>query len=227
MALAILNRGSGSSGGTNDLDIVPTSNFGANSLAVLFVIFDDDSTPSVVVSDSSLNQWENYIFRSVFDITYPFSVALYISKQVTNLTTSDNIDFTFGAGVNAHAFLYELTTSSDKRAAFIKDFNQHGSANLEIAPSLNGIATGDGIIAWAADTASVTYTGDTDTVDGSWSSIQTEDTSVLSVVAQSKILTGTSTQNFFPDTGTANILGWFAFKEHSLPDESKSGFFGL
>jgi hypothetical protein len=227
MALAILNRGSDIMSSGTSLSITPTSNFGANSFAVLFVLIGDYSTGSITISDSNSNRWEEYSYISQFDVSFPYSIGMWISKQLSTLTTGDTVDFDISTTEKAALFLYELTFSSGKRAAFIKPYDQHGSGNLQIVPSSNGINTGDGIIAWGADYTSVVFTGDTDTLDGTWSAIQTENAANFSAVAQSKILTGTSTQDWFPDTGTTEILGYFAFREHSLPDRNTQGFFGL
>lgn len=227
MALAILNRGT--DGGTaSSTTITPTSNFGSSSLAVLIVLVSDNVTLTNNPTDSNGNEWVRYYRASDFDVTYPSAEAVFVSKQLSTLTTSDTVSFSIGSSENYSAFLYELTTSSSKRPAFIKAFSANSaSSDVTIVPSSEGIITGDGIIAWVSDNTSVAYTGDGDTTDGSWSAIQTEDNPNFSSVIQSKIITGTSTQTFSPSVGTWNYVGYCAFREHSLPDENLSGFFGL
>jgi hypothetical protein len=159
-------------------------------------------------------------------------VALYTGAITTPLSNVDTLNITYDAGVTVptrNATVYEFTGSY----SFIASAAAAGQ-NATTAPSVtsSSITSGDVIIGIVGAEGIDTFTGDSDTSNGNWSTMasvqaSTGATSATALASQYKTVNGTGTQTYNPTLGTASdaIAGWMQIRQSSPTQSATNGFF--
>ena len=216
MALTVTNRGTGAdkTAGTS-YGVLPASNFAAGSLAVLVLAYDNAGTngtdPYSSISDSLGNTWTSRASR----LNDPGAanagcvVRVFTSGQdVGTILTSTTVTVDFGAvSVTAKAYAFTQVAPAAGSVANYDVGPAQGSgssgATDAFSTTTNTITNTNVVIgAGAAEDDVVDGTGDTDTTNGSWGTLQSSATtgggsaSNMGVYSQAKVVTATATQQF-------------------------------
>lgn len=215
MAITGTNRGSG--GNTTSQTtwtITPGSDFDAYSTAVLCVAYDnagaagEDEIHGITVdpriTDSNGNFWYsvlNTINSSGSAANDGVVIRMFICYQeVETLTTADTISIFFN------------TSTAAKRWTLSQFATDNGTGIVYYIPRSGGTETGSGT-STTITTASITsgdavmcmvgseindgtITADSDTTNGSWSTLQSSNGTGMSIYSQYKIVTATATQTY-------------------------------
>lgn len=233
MALVGTDRGTGNDNATAlTFTLSPASNFAAG-LAVLCVAADNASlngaTNDMSVTDSLGNTWTARV-AAVNDpgvASDGVQGSIFTTSQTAGLlTTATVITVTFGVGPKAKAWtLMEVVSNAGGTAVFAATGASSNatatSASVTTASILVGqMVIGAGFVEHGVEN---TFTADTDTTNGTWSAIQTNEvgstTTGISVVSQRKIQTTTASTQTFNVTLSASsdlIASWISVRE-SIP----------
>lgn len=234
MALSITNRGTGTHNtGATSFTLSPGSNFTAGATAVLCVAADNSSSGGTTndfttVTDGIGNTWTKRQ-SPVFDngaASAGVQGAIYDCEQnVGTLQTSTVITVSFGSSPVAKTWtLTEINHGASKIARFQTGGNKAAGATATAATSG---ASGTINIAQAAVFAifieagtTQTCTGDSDTTNGSWSTLQYAEigstTSGSCIASQAKVqTTANSTQTYDVTLGISSDYhsSWAIYSE--------------
>lgn len=245
MALSITNRGTGTHNtSATSFTLSPGSNFAAGATAVLCVAADNSASGGssnnfTTVTDSLGNTWTKQQ-SPVFDngaANAGVQGAIYTTQQDGGtLQTSTTITVNFGASTVAKTWtLTEVVAASGKRADFVAGGNKAAGATATAATSdasgtINiGQASVFAIFIEAGTTQ--TCTGDSDTTNGSWSTLQYAEigstTSGSCIASQGKVqTTANSTQTYNVTLGISSDYhaSWVVLQEntYATPTEAVS-----
>lgn len=247
MALTVTTRSiSQSSAALNLVQINPSSNFTANTFGVLAIAYDNAGTqgadPYTSITDNAGNTWTSR-FNGLNDPGAASAGATLriFSANIASLTTVQQITINFSATVTAKAWiLYEFSSNtSGFTAGFLSANTPTTGSATAVATSSVTVNNGDAILGAVAYEDSGAYTGDSDTINGTWSlpnnpSIGTG-TSAMSLAGQYKVVnaTGTQTYNITLPTAADWVAGSIIVTEVSsvvadiFDPFGRSGFFGI
>lgn len=234
MALTGTDRGTGSHNtSATTFTLSPASNFTAGSIAVLCVAADNANTSgnqfsTFSVSDSLGNTWTQRQLALADPGAANAGVAGCIFTTGMNagpLVTGTVITVTFNTATTAKAWtLMEVVGTSGTRTDFVT--SGVGTASTASAPTVttSSLTSGDCVIgATFAEHGAPSFTGDSDTTNGSWSTQQTvavgSTTSGVAVSSQRKVVNATGAQTYNPTIGTGSVdcvAAWISVRETTL-----------
>jgi hypothetical protein len=229
MALGITNRGTGTSytGGSHASDtLTPTGNFAASSLAILAIGGDNSGSAGASsgssISDTKGNTWTFF----VDEINDPGAanagneLVIWVTQQDGGaLTTSDTITINYTSNLVACvATLTEITSTLGYPVPISSGTSTQGSSTT---PSITTASAKTSQVVFGAvnNQNVVTYTADSDTTNGTWSTQQSLNcgvgTSGQSIASQAKILTGTGTQTYNVTASVSSTwsIGYIVIRE--------------
>lgn len=220
MALSATARGNGNHNtGSASLSVTPGSNFAAGSMAVLWVAYDNSGSsgadPYSSITDSVGNTW----FPHINSLRDPGAAnagvvlrGFYSFMEVATLTTSNTITVSFSPNVTAKAWTLTQVTPDAGSRCIVKGGAQASTATASPSQTTASITSGDMVHAavGAESGTTQTFTGDSDTTNGSWSTQQTDKigstTSGIGITSQSKVVSATATQTYNPTLGISSDL---------------------
>ncbi len=202
-----------------------------NSLAVLIVAVDNSGTSGVLrstftVADSHGNVWKRWL-RPLYDpgaASEGVEGAFFTTDQRKGkITSTTTITVSLGSATIAKcAALYEIESSS----YVIVGSRTAGSGSATASPTIttSSIAANRAVLCAAFNEYGTeqSFTGDSDTTNGSWGSAQSASIgstiSGVSLYAQGKVVSADGTQTWDPALGTSSdvVLGWIELVESSL-----------
>lgn len=231
MALTATSRGtnvdtvSGSS-----FSFSPTSNLTAGALAVLFLSADNSSSGGSTnntnsVTDTLGNTWRKVV-SSVCDPGVANAgvqgSAFVTDQSAGQITTSTTITVTFGAATVAKAWaIQDVTAAAGKQAVPLASGNNtQQTASTTPTVTTGTISVDDLVFGMAAIEGGGAVTADSDTTNGTWSSLANPWTGTatggICLGVQSKVQdTTASTQTYNPTLGAARdlICSWLSIRE--------------
>jgi hypothetical protein len=236
-AITITDRGSGGTEtDVTTLVITPASNFTAGSFGVLAIAYDNDggggadSFTSIV--DSVGNTWtsrQNLLYDP--GAANAGVVVRIFTAQITTLTTSNTITLTWSAALPAKAYtLMQVSGAAGTVIQYVTGGTDAGESATAPTFTTGSITNTNVVFAAFAAEWTNTFTADSDTSNGTWSSgVQAQssgtaaDTS-MAIDCQRKIVTATATQTFNPTLPVArDVVGaWIELREIKA---ATSGFF--
>jgi hypothetical protein len=222
------DRGVGGNTGAGSLSVSPTSNYTANSLAVLCLAYDNaGSAGSATIAPASAtdtigNLWTRQV-NALYDngaASAGVEIAIYTSF-VSSFPTTASLTITWSNGSPVARFALHEFTSTTGGVAFVTGAAGTGATTGTPSVTSSSITNGDAIIGVAGLEGTDSWAGDSDTSNGSWSTHQHSGTgsgtSAISITSQRKIATGTATQTYNPTcTSGDTMIGWIAVTEVSL-----------
>lgn len=236
MALAGTDRGSGTHNSSAlSFTLNPGSNFTAGAVAVLCLSVDNSDSngtahSTFTVTDSLGNTWTRRT-SPLYDpgaASAGVAGAIFVSNQNGGtLQTGTTITVTFDANCTAKAWtLMEVTAGAGLRATYQAQGVGTGSATASPTVTTASLTNGDMVIGMVCNEygTAQTPTGDSDTSNGSWSTMQTAEVGTTAagqtIITQRKVVTATATQTYNPTLGTSSdcIAAWISLRE--LPIES-------
>lgn len=230
MAITGTDRGTGGNNtGATTITISPGSNLAAGSMAVLVLAYDNSGTngadPFSSITDSLGNFWHRKV-TALYDpagASAGATLAIFTSYMLAGaVTTGTTITVTFSSSTTAKAWtMHELVPSANKFIRFLTGAAGTGSATGTPTVTSSSITSGDVIIGCGAVESADTWTGDSDSSSGTWSTKQSTGfgtgTSGQAVISQLKVTSGTATQTYNPTLTSADcILAWASFTEATL-----------
>jgi hypothetical protein len=229
-ALTVTARGTGGNNtGATTLVVTPASNLAAGSAGVLVVALDNagsggaSPTTGASETDSVGNVWTRRA-NPIYDpgaASAGVEVAFFTATLTTALTTSNSLTLNFANTVTAKAWaLWEVAPGAGKIVSYVTGAAGTGSATGTPTVTTGSITNGDVVIGGGGAESANTWTGDSDTTNGNWSTQQANGfgtgTSGMSVTSQAKVVTADATQTYNPTLTSADtILGWVQLKEAS------------
>lgn len=218
MAITATDRGTGgdnSSGASTT--VTPGSNLASGSTGVLCFAADNANGASTnfptSITDSAGNTWTRRVDQTSGSANNNVELGIYSSILTSGLTTSGSIVLTYtAANVTAKAWtLTELVPGTTGNIVLFRNSSSSSSTNQTAPTSSTGafVSNGDAVIGAIGAESPDTFTGDSDTTNGSWSTHQHtgfgSGTSGMSVSSQTKIVTATGTQSYDPTLTSADI----------------------
>lgn len=229
-ALTGTDRGVGGNTGAATLSVAPTSNYTANSFAVLCLAYDNAGAAGAALiapasaTDSIGNLWtlrQNALFDNGA-ASAGMEIAIYTSF-VSSFPTTATLTITWTAGSPVARFALHEFTSTLGGVAYVTGGVGTGvapSGGTTAAPSIvtSSITSGDAVIGVVGLEGTDTFTGDSDTSNGSWSTHQHSgtgtSTTAVSITSQRKVTTGTATQTYnVSNTSGDTQMGWISVTE--------------
>ncbi len=211
-ALTVTDRGTGgSNASSSSLVVTPASNLAVGSTGVLCYSGDNANAASANTlssfTDSVGNTWTRRQTASSSTANSNVEVAIFTSYLTHAITTSDNITIALTAATVAKTWtLSEVVPASGALALYI-----NGAAPASVTsgtPTIN-ISTelGVAIVGMGGAESADTYVGDADTLNGSWSTKQSNGQGTgatgNSIVSQSKVTTTDASDQTFNPTLTS------------------------
>jgi hypothetical protein len=203
MALTGTNRGTGGNNtAATSIAIVPPQNFTANTLAVLALAYDNSGTqgadPYTSITDNAGNTWTSRA-NGLNDpgAASAGSTIRIFTSFVTNLQTTNTITVSFNSSTTAKS--WTLTEFSSNTSGFLASYLSSLGATTGTSTSVFSQITSQSVnnilFAAFANEGNATVTGDSSTVNGTWSTLQTINngtgTSGMQTGSQYKLLTAT------------------------------------
>lgn len=234
--LTTTDRGAGSNNSANtSFDISPTSNMTAGSYGVLVLALDNANGSSgdlsiTSITDSAGNVWYRRAYGFGGSANVNTEGVFFTSRLTNGLTTSGTITVTTLATTTAKAWtLTEIGCDSGNTVLFCSS-NWTGSSATG-APTITSfeVHVGDIVIGGGSAESADTWTGDSDTTNGSWSTKQSTAAGTgstgCSVISQVKIqTTAYSSQTYNPTLTSADVrVGWLVVTESDPKARSASG----
>ncbi len=220
-ALTGTDRGSGNHNSASaTLTVTPTSNFTASSFGVLCIALDNSgSAGSTLISPTTASGSDGSTWtkrpNSLFDngaASAGVEIVIYTSSS-TSLTTAQSITVTWSSTTpTAKAWtLTEVAAATGKIISFrTSDVNTGATTGTPTFSSNPTVNDGEMIIGAGGAESANTWTGDSDTTNGSWSSQQSNaagtGTSGMSITTQRKIVNATGTQTYNPTLTSADVI---------------------
>lgn len=208
----------------------PTSTIPAGSAGVLKLSIDNTGSGGntaicpASVTDSVGNIWTRQIsaFQDPGAAGAGVEVAVYVCESLTTqLTSSDNLTLTLGASATAKVATFDEVIPSSALFKIKYLTGATGSANTA-NPTIttSSITNGNMVIGFTGSESSGTFTGDSDTTNGSWSVQQTtvagSGTSGQNISSQRKVVTATATQTYNVTLAAADrVIGWIELTEEA------------
>jgi hypothetical protein len=231
VAITITEAGTGTSTtSSTTLAITPTVSFDVNDTIV--VCSAHDNIPGFLspyissVTDSQSNTYTGNGAKTTGGAGYDRATsAIYSSNITTALSTSDTITITFVGSITAKAVvLYKVSVASGKKANRRVIAVLAPSANItSLARVSQSMVTGEAVIMALAIEDTATVTGDSDTLNGSWSSAYSVTavggtaTSSMQMFTQTKIVTANGSQTWNTSFSSADTAVTYAiFEEVSI-----------
>jgi len=238
--------------GTTITNIFPDIPMPVGSLGVLCVASDNANGSSgellnytgTPVTDTVSNTWtlrQNNIYDPGASPALGAEFAIFTAPITTALTNSSNfftpspsITVTFITSVvNKSWVLLEFppTASGNTWDYVAGSGGSAGATSATPTVTTSSITSGDVVLAMGAAEDQDTWTADSDTSNGSWGTATHAGYSgaTMSIIAQTKTVTGTGTQTFNPTlAGTPdNILGWITLHETPGVTANSGSFFQM
>jgi hypothetical protein len=246
MALGYTARGTSASNASSSTTyaITPGSNFAAGSLAVICLSADNSSSGGSTNNISSVTDTHGNVWRArqtpIFDngaASAGIQGGIFTTDMSAGvLTTGSTITVTFGVTLTAKSYaLWEVTPTAGWIPLFLAGGNQAGvavTAGATYTITTGSIEVADVVICCVAMESGTTqtYTADTDTTNGSWSSVQYSEvgstTSGNCIGSQAKTQTTTgSTQSYDAVLAAAadSVGCWASFTERQVKRLSAIG----
>ncbi len=232
-SLSSADRGVGGNTGASTLSVAPTSNYTANSFAVLCLAYDNaGSAGSALIAPASATDTIGNVWtlrqNALFDngaASAGMEIAIYTSF-VSSFPTSASLTITWSAGSPVARFALHEFTSTLGGVAYVTGGVGTGvapSGGTTAAPSIvtSSITSGDAVIGVVGLEGTDTFTPDSDSTNGSWSTHQHSSTgsgtSAVTITSQRKVTTGTATQTYnVSNTSGDTQMGWISITETSL-----------
>lgn len=231
MALTGTDRGGSATntGGQSTLVVTPASNFAARSWACLIVAYDNSGAsgadPYSSITDSVGNTWtprRNQRISPGNAANDGQCLRAFTSDMsVAKLTTSDTITVSFGGTTTvARSWaLHEILPGANGQVAYVTGAEETATTATPTITT-SSITSGDLVIGAVGREGNEAPTGDSDTSNGSWSSVLGgrvgTTTAGSQCVTQRKVVTGTGTQTYNPTFGGTSRDGcemWVQFRE--------------
>jgi hypothetical protein len=248
MALSGTSRGTGGNAtAATTINISPTSNCTAGSAIILAIAY--DNAGSAGSDNFSSISFPNSVWSATLaspQLNDPGAanagsvLRIYGTNNLVQLNTTDTITITFAANVTAKAWTLTEITTDVSNASINLGFttistNQGNGTTQTLTQStvLNGYM----VFGVLGQEGNGTRTGDSDTVNGNWSTAQTTGfgttTSGQEIITQFKIVNADGNQTWNPTAtpvGDWNMQTWRIIE--TIPDESfdpfgRMGFFGI
>lgn len=227
MALAATDRGSNNNNtaGTT-FTITPATDFTPASLAVLCLALDNSgaSGAATTVSVSTgVGAW-TASQSGLYDpgaASAGVQIAL-LTCNISSWAAGTNLTVTLGNSTTAKAWtLTEVRSDVEwgyASATKIAGGVNTGAASAAPTVTTGSITSGDIVFGWGGAESANTWAGDADTLNGSWSTQQSNaagtGTTGMSVTSQWKIVNATAAQTYNPTLTSADvIIGWAQFRE--------------
>ncbi len=215
-ALTVTNRGTGTHNtSASSFACAPTSTVTAGTTGVLCVSIDNSGSggsvatlPAGPITDSVGNVWKR-AKSFIYDpgaASAGIEGAIYVCPKIVTALTSAN-SVTLSLGVAAVAKCWSFTQVEAQSGYFYSHDNGTTGTGTGAATGTPTVTTGSvttytAVIGLSVCESPNTYTGDSDTTNGSWSAIQTTSvgttTSGVAIGSQVKIVTGAGAQTFNP-----------------------------
>lgn len=232
-AVTIQSRGTGGNGtGAGTLTITPGSDLAAGSMGVIVLALDNsgaagsNTTCNASMVDSVGNTWTERL-DVVFDngaASAGAELCIYTGALTTAFTTADNVVVGFGTSPAAKswALLEVVPTSALFVMSFVDGAGGTGATSGTPTVTTSSITSGNVVIGGGSSESTLTWTGDADTSNGSWTNEQERGqgtgTTGIAVTSQAKVVTGTATQTYNPtQTSADQIIGWIQLAEVAAP----------
>jgi hypothetical protein len=231
MAITGTDRGTGTHNtGSTTFVCSPGSTIPVGSAGILVVALDNAATGGTAgnvpssVTDSVGNVWTRQQ-NPTYDpagASAGVETACYVCESlVTQLTSANNVTLNLGSTTTAKAFAFHEATPTDatKKISYVGGAAGTGAGTgSPVFASNPSITSGNMIIGWGGAEQTDTWTGDSDTTNGSWSAQQHagvgSGTSAMSITTQRKVVTATGTQTYGPTLTSADcILGYIELTE--------------
>lgn len=227
-AITVQSRGTGgNTTGATSVTVTPGSNLAAGSMGVIVVAADNAGTAgnaancNTSMTDSVGNSWTLRL-----DVWYDNGAAsagaelcIYTGALTTAFTTANNVVVGFGNSVTAKSWtLTEIVPSALMVPQYVTGAGGPGATDGVPTITTTSITNGDVVIGGGAAEATLSWTGDADTTNGSWTNEQEigngTGTTGAAVTSQAKVVTATATQTYNPTLTSADrIIGWIQITE--------------
>lgn len=231
-AITVQSRGTGgNTTGASTLTITPTSNLAAGSMGVIVLALDNSgaagnaTTCNASMADSVGNTWTERL-DVLFDngaASAGIELCIYTGELTTAFTTANNVVVGFGTSPAAKSWtLTEIVPTAGFVPSFVTGAGGTGATSGTPTVTTSSITSGNVVVGGGAAEATLAWTGDADTTNGSWTNEQEigngTGTSGAAVTSQTKVVTATATQTYNPTLTSADqIIGWIEVTEVAIP----------
>jgi len=242
-ALTLTDRGSTTaSASSTSVTFTPASTVLTGTLGVLVVTSRNTGSggSTKIFTASSFTDPLGNIWTRQLDAIYTpgtasqgAEVAAYTAPITTQITTSDTVTITVGTATTGRVVsCYEVSGANGSptvvASAAISDGLTTGQGGNPLSMTTASITSADAVICWVGRQNGTTMTtGDTDTVNGSWSAVLDagQSTVPMRLSRQYKVVTATGTQTWdvSPNTG-AWQSAWIQVREAVLSTTDPGGF---
>lgn len=220
-ALTGTDRGSGNNNTAGaSLTVTPTSNFTTSSFGVLCIALDNSGAAgNNLISPATASGGDGSTWtrgpNSLFDngaASAGVEVVIYTSNN-TSLTTAQSITITWSSTTpTAKSWvLHEVTAGAGKIISTrIGDIGTGATTGSPVFASNPSVNNGEMIIGMGGSESSDTWSPDSDTTNGSWSTHQHNvagsGTTGMAITSQRKIVSATGTQTYNPTLTSADVI---------------------
>ena len=231
-AITVTARGSGNNGtSATSVNISPATTIAAGSMGVICIAVNNAGSGgasticAASMTDSVGNLWterQNGLYDNGA-ANAGVEIAVYTATISTQVTSSDTITVSFSTATSAKAWaVWELSVAGGKVAQYVTGAIGTGSTTGTPTITTGSITSGDAVVGLGGSESDDTWTGDSDTTNGSWSTKQSNangtGTSGMSVISQVKVVSATATQTYNPTLTSCDvILGWISVTEANPP----------
>lgn len=227
-AMTVSARGTGgNTTGATSVTVTPASNLAAGSMGVIVVAADNAGAAgsalncNASMADSVGNTWTLRL-DVLFDngaASAGIELCVYTGHIATAFTTANNVVVGFGNSVTAKSWtLTEVVPTAGLVPQFVTGAGGTGATSATPTVTTSSITSGNVVIGGGAAEATLAWTGDADTTNGTWANEQEigngTGTSGAAVTSQAKVVTATATQTYNPTLTSADqIIGWIQIAE--------------
>lgn len=219
----------------------PASTIAAGSSGVLQIAADNANQNTgnfpADITDSVGNSWHRWQWVTPGGISAAVELGTYVCTNLTTqLTSSDNVTITYtAANVTAKAWVFTEVTPATAGNVAIVAYSRTNNLNAQTAPSLatqDIVNIGNVVMAMCGAESGDTFTPDSDTTNGSWTTHQHTGTGSgatgMSITSQGKVqTTANSVQTYDPTLTSADIsIGLLMLKEVAPATRSLATPFG-
>lgn len=227
-ALTVQSRGTGgNTTGATSVTVTPASNLAAGSMGVIVVAADNAGAGGNAANcNTSMTDSVSNIWTRRLDVWFDNGAAsagielcIYTGTLTTALTTANNVVVGFSNSVTAKSWtLTEIVPTTGFVPAFVTGAGGTGATSATPTVTTSSITSGNVVIGGGAAEATLAWTGDADSTNGSWTNEQEigngTGTSGAAVTSQAKVVTATATQTYNPTLTSADqIIGWIQISE--------------
>lgn len=231
-AMTMSSRGTGgNTTGATSVTVTPASNLAAGSMGVIVLAADNagaagnNANCNASMTDSVGNTWTRRL-DVWFDngaASAGIELCIYTGELTTAFTTANNVVVGFGNSVTAKSWtLTEIVPTAGFMPSFVTGAGGTGATDGVPTVTTSSITSGNIVIGGGAAEATLAWTGDADTTNGTWTNEQEigngTGTSGAAVTSQAKVVTATATQTYNPTLTSADrIIGWIEVTETAVP----------